>query len=59
MQVVNEHAPIKSRTVKSHRDPYMNGELRRAINIKNMLRRKYDKINNNEHGIGIDLKETL
>ena len=48
MQVINEHAPIKSRTIKSHRVPYMNGELRRAINIKNMLRRKYDKVNNNK-----------
>ena len=48
MQVINEHAPIKSRTIKSHRVPYMNGELRWAINIKNMLRRKYDKINNNK-----------
>ena len=43
MQVVNEHAPIKTKTIKGHRVPYMNGELRRAINVRNMLKLKYDK----------------
>ncbi len=46
MQVINEHAPLKTRTVKGRIVPYMNGELRRAINVKNMLKRKYDKVNN-------------
>jgi hypothetical protein len=36
MQIVNEHAPIKTRKVKGQRAPFMNGELRRAINVKNM-----------------------
>ena len=43
MQVINQHAPNKTRTVTGHRVPYMNGELRRAINVKNMLKRKYDR----------------
>ena len=43
MEVVNEHAPIKQKTIKGYRVPYMNGELRRAINVKNMLNRKYKK----------------
>ena len=43
MQVVNEHAPIKTKTMKGSRVPYMNGELRRAINVRNMFKRKYDK----------------
>ena len=46
MQVVNEHAPIKSKTIKGTRVPYMNGELRREINVRNMLKRKYDKCKN-------------
>ena len=37
-------APVKTRTVKYHNVPYMNGELRRAINVRNMLRRKYYKL---------------
>ena len=42
MEVVNEHAPIKIR--KGHTVPYMNGELRRTINVKNMLKRKFERI---------------
>ena len=44
MQVVNEQAPIKSKTIKGTRVPYMNGELRRASNVRNLLKRKYDKM---------------
>jgi hypothetical protein len=46
VQVMNEHAPIKSKLVRNAQVPYMNGELRRAINYKNMLRRKYERNNN-------------
>ena len=42
--VINEHAPMKSRTVLHKNVPYMNGELRRAINVRNMLRRRYYKL---------------
>ena len=44
MQVVNEHAKIKTKTVTGQRAPYMNGELRRAINVRNMLKRKYTRV---------------
>ena len=44
--VINEHAPVKHRVVRHAQVPYMNGELRRAINYKNMLRRKYEKNKN-------------
>ena len=43
--IVDEHAPLKQRKIKGNSTPYMNGELRRAINVKNMLTRKYDKCN--------------
>ena len=45
MEIVNEHAPIKQRKIKGYRSPFMNGELRRAINVKRMLKRKFDKCN--------------
>ena len=45
--IVNEHAPIKQKTIKGNHLPYMNGELRRAINVKRMLKRKFTKCNSN------------
>lgn len=42
-QIIDQHAPIKTRVVKVDQLPYMNSELRKAINVKNMLRRKWDK----------------
>ena len=47
LDIVNVHAPFKTKTIKGFRVPYMNGELRRAINVKNMLKRKYNKSANN------------
>jgi exonuclease III len=41
--VLNEHAPVKSKMLRRPQLPYMNGELRRAINVKAMLRRKFNK----------------
>ena len=39
--VINEHAPIKSTKTGNKQLPYMNNELRKCINVKNMLRRRY------------------
>ena len=39
--------------------PHMNGELRRAINVKNMLKRKYDKVNNKKNWDKYRLQRTL
>ncbi len=41
MNVVNNHAPMKQRTITGYKSPFMNGNLRRAINVKKMLKRKY------------------
>jgi len=41
--VVDVHAPVKSKILRKPQLPYMNGELRRAINVKAMLRRKFNK----------------
>lgn len=45
--IIDEHAPVKTRTVRHKNVPYMNGELRKAINVRNMLKRKYYKQRNN------------
>ena len=42
--IINEHDPIKSKVLKRTQVPYMNSKLRKAINVKNMLWRKYYKI---------------
>ena len=50
MQNVNSHALIKSKTIKAKRVPYMNGELRKAINVRNMLKRNLTKIKTQKIG---------
>ena len=39
--IVDEHAPVKCRKIKSKHVLYMNDELRKSINVRNMLKRKY------------------
>ena len=39
--VVNDHAPLKTKTVRGKHCPYMHNELRKAINVKGMLHRKH------------------
>ncbi len=39
--IIDSHAPVKYRKIKHNNVPYMNNELRKCINVKNMLRRKY------------------
>jgi hypothetical protein len=41
--VIDKHAPIKERYNKASKSPYMNGELRRAVYKKRMLRNKYNE----------------
>ena len=41
--VIDKHAPIKTRTLKKPSLPYMNSSLRRAIHKKNMLYNSYRK----------------
>ena len=45
--VVDENAPLKQKTLKKPQVPYMNGALRKAINVKAMLRRKFNKFGDN------------
>ena len=47
--IMNEHAPVKCRKIKHNSIPYMNSELRKCINVKNMLRRKFDKCNTQQN----------
>ena len=39
--VVNEHAPIKTKVISGNRVPFMNGKLRRAIHQRNMWRNRH------------------
>jgi len=43
--VIDRHAPIKTKTLRRPQLPYMNSNLRKNINIKEMLRRKSLKCN--------------
>ena len=42
-EVINEHVPLKLKKRRKNSAPFMNSELRRAINFKKALRRKYLK----------------
>ena len=43
MTVIDEHAPMKRKIVRHGQVPYMNAELRKAINNRNMWRSKHFK----------------
>ena len=45
--VIDTHAPIKFRYIRHNMVPYMNGILRKAINVRKMLWRKYLKCKTN------------
>ena len=42
-QIIDENAPLKKKVIRNNSVPYMNGALRKAINVKNMYRRKFYK----------------
>ena len=46
-QIMDQHAPIKHKTVKTKQLPYMNNTLRKAINVKGHLRRKHNAMKTN------------
>ncbi len=46
--VVEDHAPIKPRIIIHNQVSYMNSALRKAINVRNMLKRKYDRCSTTE-----------
>ncbi len=40
--VIEEHAPLTRKFIRGNQAPYMNSKLRKAINVKNMLKRRYN-----------------
>ena len=40
-EILNNHAPLKSKKPLNSPNPYMNAELRKTIHYKSMLRNKY------------------
>ena len=49
LDVLDKHAPIKTARKHPKHAPFMHTELRKARNVKAMLRRKYDKFPNNDN----------
>ena len=47
--IVDLHAPVKTARKRPNHAPFMNSELRKARNIKAMLRRRYNKFPNNSN----------
>ncbi len=39
--IVNEYALLEIKVVKTNSVPYMNDQLRKSMNVRNMFRRKY------------------
>ena len=46
--IIEKNAPMKQKTIKTKQLPYMNDQLRKAINVKANLRRKFHKIHNQQ-----------
>ena len=44
-EITDHHAPIKRRKERSNKAPFMNGALRKAINVKRTLRKQAKKYN--------------
>ena len=42
-EITDRHAPIKRRPVRPNKAPYMNDQLKKAINVKRTLRKRAKK----------------
>lgn len=47
--IVNEHAPLKTRILKKNSAPFMNSQLRKMIHRRNQLKNKFWKIKSKEN----------
>ncbi len=47
--IIDEHAPLKCKIVRHNQVPYMNSQLRRAINYMNKLTRRFEKYKNSSN----------
>ena len=43
LDIINEHAPIKTKIIKKQSVPYMNAALRKSMYQRNMARNKFRK----------------
>ena len=41
--IIDDHVPLKCKIVRHNQIPYMNGQLRRAINYKNKIKKRIEK----------------
>ena len=49
IEVLDEHIPVKQKYRRKNNAPFMNSELRKAINYKRTLWRKYQKYRNDKN----------
>ena len=47
--VLNDHVPLKKKTVRANDSPFMTKSLRKAIMTKSRLRNRYNKLRNDEN----------
>ena len=47
-EVIDQHAPLKKEAVQAIQLPYRNDALRKAINVKGSLRRRFNKTKSND-----------
>ncbi len=56
--VIDSNAPRKKCVIKANQLPFMNGQVRKAINVKGMLKRKSLKFKTQENMQKLKLKIT-
>ena len=47
--IIDVHAPLKQKLIKHKQVPYMNSQLRKAMNVRNAFRRKFEKCNSHQN----------
>ena len=47
--VINAHAPLKTRVITYKEAPYMNDQLRKSMNVRNHFRRKWERVDSKEN----------
>ena len=49
IDVINAHAPLKTRVITYKEAPYMNDQLRKSMNVRNHFRRKWERVDSKEN----------
>ena len=49
VDVINAHAPLKTRVITYKEAPYMNDQLCKSMNVRNHFRRKWERVDSKEN----------